>query len=128
MSPDDISEIIEPYPASWFMLATKAQALAIYRKACFDRSIRELLPKMKITRLVGDSTASFSIASFWQMQDDDLTNGGGMVNFRMIRGANHFVHWDNPEMALQVYIDALDLFRQAIVIIHFELRPSGDYS
>lgn len=92
MSAAEIAEIVDegvPEVSSLFTL--QAQELANYRKACFDKNIREKLPKMKITMFTGDATSSFSIAAYWQMQEDDKAHGGGLIHFRLISGANHFV-------------------------------------
>ncbi|KAI0058354.1 hypothetical protein BV25DRAFT_1810813 [Artomyces pyxidatus] len=108
MSPEEIEgtvdESMSEVPS---MISLFVQAHANYRKACFDRKIRELLPRMKVSALCGDATCSFPLAAFWALQDDDKAEGGGFVNFRMILGVNHFMQWDDPDVSLKAYTDAL---------------------
>ncbi|KAI0064173.1 hypothetical protein BV25DRAFT_1801051 [Artomyces pyxidatus] len=85
------------------------QEHAIYRKACFDRTLRALVPRMKVTHLCGDETCSPTIAAFFNVQEDAEVEGGGLVNFHLISGANHFMHWDRPEETLQACLIALEL-------------------
>ncbi|KAH9918264.1 Alpha/Beta hydrolase protein [Fomitopsis serialis] len=107
MSPEDRQEFVEEVPEGPAMFCTMAQALAMYRRACFDRDVRARLPELKVWSLTGDVTPSFSIASFWTIQDEDKERGGGFVNYKMIPGVNHFMHWDDPEKAIQAYLEAL---------------------
>ncbi|OSD07671.1 hypothetical protein PYCCODRAFT_1448944 [Trametes coccinea BRFM310] len=90
------------------MLHLNNQMNASYKKACFDQDIRQLLPAMKITAFAGDSANSLTYPAYWAMEDDNKAYGGGMINFKgYIKGINHFVHWDEPAKALELYLDAV---------------------
>jgi hypothetical protein len=60
-------------------------------KACFGRGVRDLLPNVQIHHLCGDASLAIAIGAMWIIQDIDQHHGGGFINFRMIKGANHFV-------------------------------------
>lgn len=73
------------------ILNLQPQLLISYRKALFNNTIRSFLPKMKVMEFTGDTTAEFGIVAFWSIQDDDAAAGGGLVNFNLVPGINHFV-------------------------------------
>ncbi|KAI0666409.1 hypothetical protein C8Q78DRAFT_1072372 [Trametes maxima] len=85
----------------------QAQLLASYKKALYDNATRAAVPKMKVTEIVGDATAEFGIVAYWSMLDDNAAAGGNKVQFKVLHGANHFVHWDNPEIAIATYAASL---------------------
>ncbi|KAF9801423.1 hypothetical protein IEO21_10112 [Rhodonia placenta] len=111
MSDEQIAEIVYQPPASTsdmlFMIRFSEQLLASHRKACFYENLRQLVPRMKIWALTGDSTASFSLPAFWALQEEDEAVGGGRINFKIVKGVNHFMHWDEPELTIQTYLEAL---------------------
>ncbi|KAH9934358.1 uncharacterized protein B0H18DRAFT_1115069 [Fomitopsis serialis] len=76
-------------------------------EACFDCAARARLADLKVWFLTGDVTCPFPITAFWAVQDDDRERGGGFVDYKMLLGINHFMHWDDPEKAVQVYLEAL---------------------
>ncbi|KAI8973116.1 Alpha/Beta hydrolase protein [Trametes punicea] len=90
-----------------FMLSCTSQLNASYKKACFDLNVRRLLPKMKVFAFAGDVTCPFSFPAFWAMEADNEAHGGGMITFKMVKGINHFVHWDDPDLTLQLYMNVL---------------------
>ncbi|TBU28071.1 hypothetical protein BD309DRAFT_1022138 [Dichomitus squalens] len=89
-----------------FMIFSALQIAATYKKAVFDRDLRALVPNLKVTVFSGDATASFSIPSQWEVEDDDKAAGGGFVTVKWIPGFNHLAHVDEPAATLQVYKDA----------------------
>ncbi|KAI0313227.1 hypothetical protein OF83DRAFT_1175873 [Amylostereum chailletii] len=106
MSKEELLTIVEgeePTADMRGMLATMSQAQVLCRKACFDQSVRAALPKMKVTMICGDVTLPFSLTAFWDFQDVDKANGGGFIDFEMMHGMNHFMHWEKPEFALDVF-------------------------
>lgn len=111
MSDEQIAEIVYQPPASTsdmlFMIRFSEQLLASHRKAFFDKNLRQLVPRMKVWAFTGDSTASFSLPSFWALQEEDEAAGGGRINFKIVKGVNHFMHWDEPELTIQTYLEAL---------------------
>ncbi|EKM51920.1 uncharacterized protein PHACADRAFT_212537 [Phanerochaete carnosa HHB-10118-sp] len=78
-----------------------------YEKAIFDKKTREILPNMKVWALFGDRTSTFSLPTMFTMEEDDKAYGGGNVRFRFIKGANHVMHWDEPELTLEALLDAM---------------------
>ncbi|KAM5543802.1 hypothetical protein V8D89_002419 [Ganoderma adspersum] len=92
-----------------FMIFSAPQIEATYRKAVFDKAVRALVPQMKVVVFSGDATASFSIPSQWQIEDEDKAAGGGFVTVKWVAGFNHLAHVAEPGEALQVYMDAFKL-------------------
>lgn len=89
-----------------FVLNSLPQLSAVYMKAYFDKGTKALLPHLKTTYVTGDTTASFGIAAMWATQDDN-TKKGGDAHFIVVPGANHFLHWIDPQTAVNVYLQAL---------------------
>ncbi|KAI0354026.1 hypothetical protein OH77DRAFT_1426430 [Trametes cingulata] len=111
MSDKEIGKIVHEPPASGsemlLMHCTVTQINASYKKACFDPSIRRLLPKMKVTAFTGDVTCWCSLSAHWAMEDDDKAHGGGFIDLEIIQGISHFAQWDEPAVILKVYTEAL---------------------
>ncbi|PBK96045.1 hypothetical protein ARMGADRAFT_925187 [Armillaria gallica] len=87
-----------------FLFFFSKQILAAYRKALFDPGV---FPSMERSFVCGDKTCAFGIAGLWAVQDDEKalrTANAKAVKYRVIPGANHFVHWDDPEKALIAFI------------------------
>ncbi|TFK22663.1 hypothetical protein FA15DRAFT_671277 [Coprinopsis marcescibilis] len=90
--------------SDWFTLTNLGpQLLETYRRACFSAEVRELFPHLKIWELVGDLSGAFAIDAYWKTQDDDQAAGGGHINFNVLNGTNHFVHWDYPRRTIEAY-------------------------
>jgi len=82
------------------------QLLAAYRKAFYDAETSALFPHMKRSVLCGTNTAAFGLAGLWAVENDQAVNGPTTeVTYKMINGANHFGHWDDPEETLNAIID-----------------------
>lgn len=95
ISEEKQKEIVHLSPGSGsdmlFMVFSAAQINASYKKACFDRRVRALLPQMKIHAFTGTATCCFSLPAYWAMEDDDKAHGGGLITFSMHNDVNHFV-------------------------------------
>ena len=95
MSQKDMTEIIEEAPYSAFdtpmALNCMPQTHAVYERANFDKSIKALLPHLKIWVLTGGATLSFPIAALWTIQDDEKAHGCNDINYKMLPHMNHFV-------------------------------------
>ncbi|OSD07675.1 hypothetical protein PYCCODRAFT_1357773 [Trametes coccinea BRFM310] len=90
------------------MLYFANQLNASYKKACFDQGIRQVLPNLKVTMFAGDMSNATTYPAYWVMEDDDKASGGGKINFKgFVKGINHFVVWDEPELTLKAYMDAI---------------------
>ncbi|KAH9931957.1 Alpha/Beta hydrolase protein [Fomitopsis serialis] len=107
MSAEERTAMIEPVKELPIMLGMFPSALSAFRKACFDSDVRSLLPEMKVWHLGCDAAPSFGIAAYFDILADHEANGGGLINFRMIPGGNHFPHWDDPEKTLQALVEAV---------------------
>ncbi|GJE99279.1 alpha/beta hydrolase [Phanerochaete sordida] len=90
-----------------FMVFCEPQFYATYQRAAFDEAVRDRFPNMKVWALVGDCGASFAFTALFKMQEEDEACGGGNINFRIIKGGNHFMHWDDPEDTLKVILDTM---------------------
>ncbi|KAK0201370.1 Alpha/Beta hydrolase protein [Desarmillaria ectypa] len=89
-----------------FLVVCSKQILPAYRKAFFDP---EVFPDMKRSILCGDKTCAFALAALWAVQDDEkehIAAGVKALEYRILPGANHFVHWDDPEKALDAFIES----------------------
>ncbi|KAI0347358.1 hypothetical protein BDW22DRAFT_1321927 [Trametopsis cervina] len=92
LNEDEIAHIIEETVLELPLMAScSKQANDNYKKACFDKKTRTLVPHLRVHALCGTRGPSFSPAAFWDMQNDDKANGGGNIVFREIPGVNHFV-------------------------------------
>ncbi|GJE99281.1 hypothetical protein PsYK624_155340 [Phanerochaete sordida] len=83
------------------------QLHATYQKVVFDKTLRERLPKMRICALVADAAASFSLVAMLKMREDDEAHGGKNIEIRVVKGRNHFMHWDDPETTLRAILDTM---------------------
>ncbi|KAJ4478447.1 Alpha/Beta hydrolase protein [Lentinula aciculospora] len=92
-----------------FFINLANQLKAAYRKVFFDSATAELLPKMRITFVAGTMGPAFSPAGLWAVENDEKEAKTGRVNYKVVPGANHFVHWDDPEKAVEVYLECIDL-------------------
>ncbi|KAI0064160.1 hypothetical protein BV25DRAFT_350359 [Artomyces pyxidatus] len=92
MSQDEIAETVdESVPEGLLFTHGALQEHAIYRKACFDHAVRALVPSMKITHLCGDQAVAAGVAAFFSVQEDVEEEGGSMVEFNLVPGANLLV-------------------------------------
>jgi hypothetical protein len=110
---------------------------AIVHDVIFNRPLRLLSwPNLKPWILAGEKTIAASIACLWAVEDLDKEFGGGFIENRMIKGVNHLVsmlyitsilqvnalrifqmHWDHPELTMQVYLDCLrDNFQESLYV------------
>lgn len=73
------------------MVCDSGQLNASYKKACFDKALRDLVPRTKIWVMKGDMSPSSPVLAYFSLQDDDETHGGEYLHFKVINGTNHFV-------------------------------------
>ncbi|KAJ7353439.1 hypothetical protein DFH08DRAFT_956499 [Mycena albidolilacea] len=107
MTADEIAETADQRPVELpGVFVSMAQANATYRKACYSADVKALVPSLKTTFFTGDRSASYSLAALWSIEDDNKA-GGGNLKFVVVPGANHFLHWDDADEALKVYVDVL---------------------
>ncbi|KAJ8094948.1 hypothetical protein PM082_010164 [Marasmius tenuissimus] len=128
MTSGDVEEIVSlpprPLPMADILMTRTAplwlDVLRVnYQKACFGDVVRrELVPRMKVVEIVGDRSAAIVISAFWQVWDDNegekgkqrVIDGEGreFVEFRVMKGVNHFMHWDFPKETVDLLKDILD--------------------
>ncbi|KAF9058902.1 hypothetical protein BDP27DRAFT_1274398 [Rhodocollybia butyracea] len=86
------------------------QLKANYQKALFDKETRDIFPNMKVSYLTGEWTVSWAYASMWSVQDDAKAfNMEKFIDFKIIKGSNHFVQWEQPEQTLKLYAECSGL-------------------
>ncbi|KAK0222328.1 Alpha/Beta hydrolase protein [Armillaria fumosa] len=88
-----------------FLVGCYKQLLPSYRKTFFDPKV---FPTMKRSILCGDKTSAFALATLWAVQDDEKeqnAEGAKAIDYKILPGANHFIHWDEPEKALDTFIE-----------------------
>ncbi|KAJ8076358.1 hypothetical protein PM082_000779 [Marasmius tenuissimus] len=79
-----------------------------YRKAFFGKEIAAIFPRMRRSCLCGERTGALGIAGLWAIQDDEKTFGGWTdITYKLVPGINHFVHWADPEKALQILLELM---------------------
>ncbi|KIL65767.1 hypothetical protein M378DRAFT_161777 [Amanita muscaria Koide BX008] len=96
------------YDSAWeisYFTRFDEQRLAVYYKAVFDDTTAQLFPGIKISHLAGGKGPSFAIAGFWDMQKDAEERGKTSIVFKLVPGMNHFVHWDDPEAAIDIFLE-----------------------
>ncbi|KAL0950281.1 hypothetical protein HGRIS_010261 [Hohenbuehelia grisea] len=105
MSEEEIYAVQEsPGLISGSLLEPAARA---YETSVFGKQVRQLLPHLQTLVVCGDSTVPYIISAFWAIQEDDKANGGGNVRYQLVPGANHFMHWDEPEKTLDALLEIL---------------------
>jgi len=87
-----------------YMFTFQTQLQDVFKKALFDPSVRKLLPHLKVAAIAGTRTASFGIAGFWAVEKE-AKSSDLPITFKMVDGINHFVHWDEPERAIDVLLE-----------------------
>jgi len=81
------------------------QLKATFRKAFGGSETAALFPELKTTFVCADRSPSFALAGLWAAQDDLKEAGlGDGIKYKVVNGANHFLHWENPEKALEIFI------------------------
>ncbi|KAF9483196.1 alpha/beta-hydrolase [Pholiota conissans] len=90
------------------LFAFADQFKAIYRKAIGCAEVMQLFPDLKIAFVVGERSPSFAWVGLWAVQDDQKEIGSTkIIHYKVIPGANHLIHWDNPDKALEVFTSKL---------------------
>ncbi|KAF9264169.1 hypothetical protein L218DRAFT_958595 [Marasmius fiardii PR-910] len=82
------------------------QLSSCYRKAFFGREIATMFPHMRRSCICGEKTGALGIAGLWAIQDDEKAFGGWTnITYKLVPGINHFVHWADPEKALEILME-----------------------
>ncbi|KAI0313213.1 hypothetical protein OF83DRAFT_572960 [Amylostereum chailletii] len=111
MSPAEIAAAVDDDGCALdarVIAAAAPRALEVYRRVCFDAGARALVPRMRVRVVYGEKTVAFCVAGPWSIEEDDEARGGGFVESRRIPGVNHFMQWDEAELALKVVREAVD--------------------
>ncbi|KAF8901870.1 Alpha/Beta hydrolase protein [Gymnopilus junonius] len=74
-----------------------------FYKALRGSETAALFPRLKMTFVCGDRSPSFGLSGLWTVQDN-VTKGGlrGRIHYKIVKGANHFLHWEDPYKALEL--------------------------
>ncbi|KAJ3913122.1 hypothetical protein F5877DRAFT_84104 [Lentinula edodes] len=99
----------------YFSKVLQHQLRKTYLKACYDEKLRinpALRNMVTVWEVIGDKSYSFVWPTFWEIEDDDMKAGEGekgkFIQFMIINGVNHFMHWDEPEKTMGVFRRLLD--------------------
>ncbi|KAF8343237.1 hypothetical protein F5887DRAFT_973984 [Amanita rubescens] len=87
-----------------YMLLSKEQFYYAYRTAFMGDSVRTLFPGFKASFLAGELSPAFGIRAYWLL-GNDLKESGKSFGVRLVPDSNHFLHWDDPEEALKIYLE-----------------------
>jgi len=90
-----------------FLFTFPSQLKSCYRKVFFDPATAKAFPKMKISFLTGDLSPAWAPAAWWAVEDEDKKLGNGRIDFKLLHGVNHFLQWDDPQKAVDVYIECM---------------------
>ncbi|KAG7095832.1 hypothetical protein E1B28_006527 [Marasmius oreades] len=128
MTPQDVEEIVSfhPVPRADALLSRTAMLWldlhqVNYAKACYSETVRKrLLPEMKVVEIIADRTSAVVAGTFWQIWDDNeeekekvrkvtgLKDVKDFVEFKLMKGANHFMHWDHPQETMDLLVEILN--------------------
>ncbi|KAF8903889.1 hypothetical protein CPB84DRAFT_1773626 [Gymnopilus junonius] len=86
------------------MQGLSAQLNAAYRKVLFTPEAMDLFSNMTVTYLTGEKGPAAQISQSWIIQDE-LPKQGVKTGVKMAPGINHFVHWDDPERAIDIFLE-----------------------
>ncbi|KAJ7087147.1 hypothetical protein C8R44DRAFT_991416 [Mycena epipterygia] len=74
--------------------------------ALYGADVGALFPRMKRAFLCGDRTAAFGINGMWAVKVDQALHGPeAKIVYKMMRGTNHFGHWDDAEKTMDVLVE-----------------------
>ncbi|KAI0759406.1 hypothetical protein BD413DRAFT_274853 [Trametes elegans] len=88
-----------------FMFFFEPQINATYKRACYDRSVRDKFPLLKMWNIMAEHSSPHGIPSFWTMEQDNKEHGGGFVDFKVVSGGNHLMQWDEPDILFKACIE-----------------------
>ncbi|KAK7039325.1 AB hydrolase-1 domain-containing protein [Favolaschia claudopus] len=72
------------------------------RKALFDPEIRDAWGDVKIVHLYGQADVWSSLFAVWNMEKwVEEAQGRAPITFRSNEGVNHFIMWEDPDLALK---------------------------
>ncbi|KAJ6508238.1 hypothetical protein C8R45DRAFT_966646 [Mycena sanguinolenta] len=79
---------------------------ALVNMALFDPKIRGAWNNSKVAYMYGKASSGNAQFAVWDVEKRvEAAKGSAPITFRPIEGANHFVMWDNPGLALDELID-----------------------
>jgi len=77
------------------------------QKALFDPTTRALWPNLDVWHVHGDAPSWNPIYAAWEIERQAKAFGEQTVKFSVIKGANHFVFWDDPKTAINAFRQCL---------------------
>ncbi|OCB85419.1 hypothetical protein A7U60_g7428 [Sanghuangporus baumii] len=117
LTPEEIKETAYAPPSTGSELAFRNGSPAIYaervRRAIFDDKLAKYWPRAGVDVVWGEESIWVVVGATWELQKArEKANEEGIVGrplrFFMIPGANHFPHWDEPEMTMKFFADIID--------------------
>ncbi|KIJ48137.1 hypothetical protein M422DRAFT_247882 [Sphaerobolus stellatus SS14] len=79
-------------------------------KTLLDLDLRALLNGTKFTHLFGDNCPWSIIYGAWVMESrvKEVNNPQTHIDFKVIKGANHFLMWDEPEVCMKELLGCME--------------------
>lgn len=95
ISEEDQARILYEPPVltsdTYQMIFGGPQLNATYKKACYDKSLRELVPNLKVWVVTGGASLAVSFHTQWAIEKDEKAAGGGFIHYKEVPKANHAV-------------------------------------
>ncbi|KAL5492300.1 hypothetical protein ACEPAI_3747 [Sanghuangporus weigelae] len=114
---EEIKETAFAPPSTGSELAFRNGDPVIYaermRRALFDDELAKYWPRVGIDVVWGENSIWVVVDAAWELQKahekaDNEKIVGRPLRFFMIPGANHFPHWDKPEMTMEFFANIID--------------------
>ncbi|KIJ48139.1 hypothetical protein M422DRAFT_247885 [Sphaerobolus stellatus SS14] len=79
-------------------------------KTLLDPDLRALLNGAKFTHLIGDNCSWNVIYGGWVMESrvKEANNPQTHIEFKVMKGANHFLMWDEPEVCMKELLSCME--------------------
>ncbi|KJA14242.1 hypothetical protein HYPSUDRAFT_220572 [Hypholoma sublateritium FD-334 SS-4] len=90
------------FPLSIFF---KEQLRTTFVKAFGSPETAALFPNLSKIFIVADRSPPLALTGMWAVQDELERLGVGKdITYKIAKGENHFMHWDNPEKILELIV------------------------
>ncbi|KAG5651393.1 hypothetical protein H0H81_008775 [Sphagnurus paluster] len=107
MSPSEYNSIVDIGKATdgdfTLLINFKSQLHDSYRQVIFGSTVQKAFPTLKRSLFTGDSSVSFGPYAYYLVKNDTGAINDKSVTFRIVPGVNHFINWDDPKIASEVY-------------------------
>ncbi|KAL5513085.1 hypothetical protein ACEPAH_3483 [Sanghuangporus vaninii] len=117
LTSEELKETTYAPPSTSSELAFRSGSQATFtertRRALFDDKLAKYWPRAGVDVVWGEKSIWNVVGATWELQRArEKANEEGIVGrplrFFMLPGANHFPHWDKPEMTMKFFADIID--------------------